>query len=1452
MKPHLAFITALLPAVLCAQSPVVDRDGDGHSDLWQIFHGIPSANGSDDSDGDGISDDDEEKAGTNPWSGESRFRIDPFLYTPTSATSGQVTFGWEAYAGKAYQFQRSGDLGAGPWTHLGAPVLPPSTGATARTFSLSDNPARRFFRAGVSDTDIDGDGLSGFEEHLIGTSDLTANSGGTSKPPDVIAAADWAHSNDLGLSTGKPLPNLREVDVAYIREYSGTGRPDGADLVTATGTGAWHQLTSWRVGAGPNPVQLATTPPVEGHHPQVHLLSPPANAAVPKFITGRIAVDGNLWLSCRSITSLTGSFIHHKTLGYGKNAGLKVLEFDLAHRTFSTRTEGITRYQVLTAVVAEPTGGGSRSLRVIVWNVNPATGAISAANDSGPLTAPALASVPRVRITRISGNQFELIYSNSVGQQCHLPLWTSDNGSISSQFGIPTVRDIRGNSGVSHDREDSAITGLTTSGYATAIREPGGRLRLAVWDRRPDFYTPDTYATHLLADDSLDLNPAPGIGLATPVLTDSFDGNAQAGEWLAQAMATGDFNGDGSPDAALSAPRRDFDGLTNPGGIFILHGSVNGMENREYVEFWHQNDDGVLGVSADNDNYGSALASGDFNDDGNDDLAIGIPDKDISGKAGAGTVQILYGTPFGLSATGDQLITRDSLGQLSVAGDDFGRALCTGDFNGDGHADLAIGAPGQDVSGESDAGAVHVLWGSASGLSQTGSEMFHQDSAGLAGVAEVGDGFGRSLTAGDFNGDANADLAIGVPLEDVGAVSNAGAVQVLYGNGASGFSASNLITRNGFEGGSDIQGTPATGDNFGWSLAAGDFDDDGAQDLAIGVPGDSALGTDSGAIHVLYGSIFGLTWFDNQFIRQSGSLPYASSLPGSGEAFEDLGWSLATGDCNGDGFTDLIASAPGEEVGGKNDAGMFFVIHGSASGLEPAYAETFHQDSVRTEDGNEQSADSASAANDKFAFSLSCADFNSDGEADVIAGVPRKDKDENELDTGGAHFFRGTTRIEFGKPIGLTLAGDFMWTPKTREVVRGIVTDLTRENAGGAGAGKLYSANEFLPIVHMASSTKTMTLLLAVEAIENGDAALDDDVPFSELAGTTGGSTLDAYDPNGNPLLDEDGDNYSLFVPGDTMPLRLLLAAMMGESCNRASVAIGQHIADRVKGDPDDFVIMMNERAAELGMTQSTFGHPAGGWVTKIQDTVTLQREGVKHPLFVKFASFERYGDDQPEEVLCGTDINTAVKCSGPFDQFTSMDTYPGRYSWKGGNGKLWWGSGQANSVPAEPSASVCTESGVTTARRMDRILASCVQQSGNGDIEVQNLLDYGYRELFTPDHRDMERFPEAGGVVGPDGPIRVKNFAIASWDRHGCTAVIDDFEELRLNVWALNYAANSVVPAGFAKKSFTLQSGATFEEPALVDLTKVPTTAAIADFFTANRSGDALELEIWRSGEDP
>ena len=153
------------------------------------------------------------------------------------------------------------------------------------------------------------------------------------------------------------------------------------------------------------------------------------------------------------------------------------------------------------------------------------------------------------------------------------------------------------------------------------------------------------------------------------------------------------------------------------------------------------------------------------------------------------------------------------------------------DFNNDGAADLAIGVPFEWVGAVEDAGAVHVLYGSAGGLQGPGSQFFTQDSPGIPGTVDLQDNFGFGLAAGDFDQDGFADLAIGVPGEDIGTIGSAGAVIALYGS-AAGLTSSGaqLLTQAG--------GATELNDAFGGALAAGDFDDDGFADLAASVSGE--------------------------------------------------------------------------------------------------------------------------------------------------------------------------------------------------------------------------------------------------------------------------------------------------------------------------------------------------------------------------------------------------------------------------------------------------------------------------------------------------------------------------------------------------------------------------------------------------------------------------------------
>ena len=151
--------------------------------------------------------------------------------------------------------------------------------------------------------------------------------------------------------------------------------------------------------------------------------------------------------------------------------------------------------------------------------------------------------------------------------------------------------------------------------------------------------------------------------------------------------------------------------------------------------------------------------------------------------------------------------------------DEFGRALAAGDFNNNGVSDLAVGVPLEDIAGRENAGAVNVLYGAAGGLSGIGSQVFWQGPGGVAGTLEAFDWFGAAVSAGDFNNNGAADLAVGVPHEAIGPRFAAGAVNVLYGGGGG-------LTGTGsqgfWQGAGGVAGTAETFDQFGSSLINSD------------------------------------------------------------------------------------------------------------------------------------------------------------------------------------------------------------------------------------------------------------------------------------------------------------------------------------------------------------------------------------------------------------------------------------------------------------------------------------------------------------------------------------------------------------------------------------------------------------------------------------------------------
>ncbi len=318
--------------------------------------------------------------------------------------------------------------------------------------------------------------------------------------------------------------------------------------------------------------------------------------------------------------------------------------------------------------------------------------------------------------------------------------------------------------------------------------------------------------------------------------------------------AFADFDGDGTSEIVVQAEFEDDGAVANAGSITVLYANTNlTLANSQ---LFTQNTSGVPGASHANDRFGTSWAAGDFDNDGFDDLAVGS--LEVSTENQGGSVTVFYGSNSGLVTAGAMVITQASIGVPDdiESGDQFGKALGVGDFDNDGYADLAIGAPRESFGLATSSGAVFVIEGSAAGLAISGTSMFRQGVGRTPGVAEAGDWFGAAVAGGDVNGDGFDDLAIGAPYEDTSVVDG-GAVTVLRGSSTGVTTTSAAMYWPGRE---STTGPAVSEARFGHRLVIGEIRGAAAAELMVCAPWHRVAGHDrAGAVWVLRGAAGGPT-----------------------------------------------------------------------------------------------------------------------------------------------------------------------------------------------------------------------------------------------------------------------------------------------------------------------------------------------------------------------------------------------------------------------------------------------------------------------------------------------------------------------------------------------------------------------------------------------------------------
>jgi fibronectin type 3 domain-containing protein len=397
----------------------------------------------------------------------------------------------------------------------------------------------------------------------------------------------------------------------------------------------------------------------------------------------------------------------------------------------------------------------------------------------------------------------------------------------------------------------------------------------------------------------------------------------------------------------------------------------------------------------------------DINGDGYADLVVGAPGYSTqTGRAyvfhSRGASGVTAGaTPQGAAAEADSILTGEATSNK------FGNSVAIGDLNGDGYADLVVGA----IDYGTQAGRVYVFHSrGASGVTAgaTPQEAAAEAESILTGEATE-NSFGNSVATGDLNGDGYADLAVGAELYN----TSTGRAYVFHSRGASGVTANATPVGAAVEAESILTGE-ATENSFGTSVAIGDLNGDGYADLVVGARGFSTSTGRAYGFHSRGAS--GVT----ANATPVGAAAEAESILTGEATSNDFGVSVAIGDVNGDGYADLVVGARTYST----NRGRAYGFHSrGASGVTanatPVGAAAEAESILDGED-----------ADGNFGSSVATGDLNGDGYADLVVGA----FNFGPSSTGRAHGFhsRGASGVTANAtPVGAAAEAESILTGET-------------------------------------------------------------------------------------------------------------------------------------------------------------------------------------------------------------------------------------------------------------------------------------------------------------------------------------------------------------------------------------------------------------------------------------